>query len=158
MSEPLIPVLCDSREQRPWTFNNSVFSVEVVGLKAADYSLKGMASRVGVERKSLADFLGSITSGRERFHRELERLRSYEHAALIIEASWSDIELGNYPLVHGKPCSAVHPNSVAGTLVSIHTRYVPVLLAGDRAGGQSLCARLLRRWWLDSQSAKEEAA
>jgi DNA excision repair protein ERCC-4 len=152
----LIPAICDSREQRPWTFDSETFSVEVAGLKAGDYSLKGMETRVAVERKSLNDLLGSITHGRVRFQRELQLLRSYEHAALIVEASWEQIELGSWPLVKGKPCSAVHPNSVAGTLVSIHTRYVPVLLAGDRLGGQSLCARLLRRWWLDSQASEKE--
>jgi len=152
--EGLIPAIVDTREQLPYELNNSRFSITRAALPAGDYSLVGYEVRCAIERKSLADFLGSITAGRERFHRELERLRSYDLAALVIEASWEDIELGNYPLVHGRPCSAVHPNAVAGTLVSIHARYCPVFCAGDRLGAQRFVERVLRRFWLDSQSAR----
>lgn len=68
MAKSLDPlrVLIDTREQRPWTFSRDTTS-EFVTLTEGDYSFAGYSDRVRIERKSLADLVGSITTGRERF-------------------------------------------------------------------------------------------
>jgi hypothetical protein len=65
-------------------------------LPTGDYSLEGYESQIAVERKSLADLYGTISQGRDRFQRELERLDAMECAAVVIEAGWQHI-LSNPP-------------------------------------------------------------
>ena len=55
-------------------------------LRAGDYSCKGFENAISIERKGLNDFYGSIGNGRDRFRRELELLKGYQWAGLVIEA------------------------------------------------------------------------
>lgn len=85
-------IIVDSREQLPLDF--SVYpdvEIERAGLKTGDYSLKGYENQITIERKSLSDFVGCCGNGRDRFKRELERMRKYEFSAVIIESSLSMI-------------------------------------------------------------------
>ncbi len=95
-------VVVDTREQHPFRFaglksdakdGRMPLHVPVVvsGLASGDYSLAGYESHVAVERKSLADLYSTIAQGRERFTRELERLNAMQAAAVVIEASWTEI-------------------------------------------------------------------
>lgn len=148
----LIPVVVDTREQLPYEFDHGIFEVTSAALASGDYSLAGFETRVAIERKSLSDFLGSITAGRDRFFRELERLSRLEFAAVVVEADFRALCSGAYR-------SKAVPASVVGTTLAICTRHIPVLFAGDRAGGQRMTSGLLRRLWLDSyQPPAAEAA
>lgn len=70
MSSPTI--IIDTREQRPWTFPESV-SVRRGTLRTGDYAIDGDES-FAIERKSIDDFLGTVFSGWERFLREISRM------------------------------------------------------------------------------------
>lgn len=72
-------VLCDSREQTPLKFIKS----EVKKLNYGDYTLSEGNSNIFVERKSLSDLISTISSGYERFYREIERARK-DDAYLIV--------------------------------------------------------------------------
>lgn len=152
MSETALPWLLgvDTREQLPWSFAPHVQTARVT-LAAGDYSIVGAEHRIAVERKSLSDYLGSITYGRERFKRELAVLAGYEAAFVIIEANFGDID---------DMCSRsrVHPNSVFGTTVAITLDYCPVLWAGDRRRAAELCFRLLKRFYDKRIAPQTEAA
>ncbi len=92
-------IIRDSREQSPFHFEDGRYEgVEVIEgtLTTGDYSIAGLESRVAVERKSLADFIGSISTGRERFERELTRARGLDAFMVVIEAPFSDLVAGNY--------------------------------------------------------------
>lgn len=63
-------ILIDSREQKPVKLS---IPSKVVGLSFGDYALEGK-QKVVVERKSLSDFVGTLSSRNlERFERELVR-------------------------------------------------------------------------------------
>lgn len=134
----LAPVIViDTREQTPWTFTLPTI---VRGLPAGDYSVEGHEHAVAVERKSLADFVASVTRERERFWRELERLQAYSFAAVIVETGPLEILVGAYR-------SQAHPRSVWASVLAItHDFGVPVLLAGDRQTAARSAEWLLRRW------------
>ncbi len=87
-----LPVVIDSREQTPWDMAPCVTISD--GLVTGDYSVRGLESVVAIERKSLQDFVMCCGSERDRFQRELDRLRGLPVSAVIIEASWGDFELG----------------------------------------------------------------
>lgn len=95
-------ILIDTREQREFGFNAIVADEQFGGgvwqvkterlmLPSGDYSIDGYASRVAVERKSLADLFGTVIQGRARFIRELERLNEMNFAAVVVESEWSEV-------------------------------------------------------------------
>ena len=148
-------VLVDSREQLPYRFPEAT-ETRRVALRVGDYSLQGLQEDVAIERKTLADLLGSITSGRERFIKELRQLRAYRFAALVIETDWPTIEMKAYP-------QNIAPTAVMGSLMSFAIRYgvIPVL-AGDRAMAETITWRLLHNFARmverDAKALRGEAA
>lgn len=82
-------VLIDTREQCPLPI--TAYPVERTGLPVGDYGIKGFSDwenpRFIVERKSLADLCGSLSNDRERFMREIEKLRQFAFRAIVIEDS-----------------------------------------------------------------------
>jgi len=106
-------IIVDSREQQPLDFLTA--KAETGTLQTGDYSIKGFENDITIERKSLCDLTSSLGVDRERFMREVQRLRAYEYAAIVIEAGLSD-------LVAGRWRSKIHPNAVIGTLLSLSTK------------------------------------
>ena len=89
-----LTVIIDTREQMPWDMSPMV--CETGTLSVGDYSLKGLESIVAIERKSIDDFVMCCGVERERFQRELDRLRGWPVSAVVIEASWADLQLGQW--------------------------------------------------------------
>jgi DNA excision repair protein ERCC-4 len=155
LSTPPLRIVVDTREQLEWRFSDRCETASGT-LLAGDYSVSGFERRWAVERKSLGDYLGSITTGRERFLRELAILRRYEHACVVVEGSLED-------LVEHRYRSMASPASVLGTTWMICARYVPVYLAGSRELAEVAAEGLLSRWWRDhlrevEMRAEERAA
>ncbi len=133
-------IAIDTREQKPLPIPGHV-AVEVKKLDAGDYALLGYEDRCVVERKSLSDFIGSITHGRERFARELVLLSKFEWAAIFVEASISDVWYRRY-------FQQITPASVMGTIASISVKHrVPVFFVGPRAAAADLVERTLRQFF-----------
>ena len=93
---PEFVVLQDTREQTPLKFPHC--EVEVATLPTGDYSAKvggrSLHDVVAIERKSVADLLGSLGNGRERFERELARLADLRFKALVIEGDMAAVTAG----------------------------------------------------------------
>jgi len=136
MTAAPLTIIVDNREQIPLEFSSAV-NVERGTLQASDYSVKGLEDLIGLERKTLPDLLGTITTGRERFIKELRALRRFRFAALLIECNWESILNKEY-------LAQVHPNAVIGSLLSFSIKYgvVPILASDHRIAGE-LAERLL---------------
>ena len=122
-----ITIIEDTREQTPLDFSAFPFvTVERATLKSGDYSLKGYEQLFAIERKSLADLIGTITQGHERFERELQRLMSFQYAAVVIEAHELDLRTGKYR-------SCLLPRSAVGMITAFEVRYrIPFHFCGNR--------------------------
>jgi DNA excision repair protein ERCC-4 len=115
-----IVVIQDSREQDPLRFNLPTVRR---GLKTGDYSLQGLEDQFTVERKSLPDLIGSLTHDRERFFRELVRMKDFTFRRLLVIGRRQDIVDGNYR-------SLATPRSLLASLAVIEIRYnTPVVYA-----------------------------
>ncbi len=136
----LPPVVQDTREQEPFLFGPEV-ATQTGTLPSGDYSLLGFELRVAIERKSLADFVASVTRERERFWRELERLRSYEFAAVVVEGSVEELLAGAY-ISQARPWSVL-----ASALAVMHDFGFPVVFAGDRTNAARCTLWFLRRFF-----------
>jgi ERCC4-type nuclease len=116
-------IVVDTREQLPLVFTRLP---SIIGaLPSGDYSALGLENAIAVERKSIADLV-SCCSGenRERFERELHRLRGFRFKRLLIVGSQADIEQHAYR-------SRIGPKAVLSTLAAFEIRFdVPVVWAG----------------------------
>ena len=90
-----LTIVADTREQRPLTDWPDFVAVKRDTLRTGDYSIDGWTECFCVERKSLADFAGTMIGGyepsaekpRKRFNRELDRMRHFDRAAILVEAT-----------------------------------------------------------------------
>lgn len=118
-------LLIDTREPwpHPWAKHLADVRFERCGLETGDIALAGNPSLV-VERKTVSDFLGSITSGRDRFEAELKRSRLLDKLVIVVEGDFSDC-IGNL--------GGMSLESFLGTVAAISRRYCPILFAGNEA-------------------------
>lgn len=144
-------VLTDTREQRPLDFTRwPEITVTTATLRAGDYSLVGFEGRFALERKSLPDLVASVTTHRERFERELQTLRGYDIAAIVVEADMGHVLRHEYR-------SQATPDSVLQSLAAFQVRYrVPTLWAGSPQGAAYM-VRALCRHYLADQSRRLRA-
>jgi ERCC4-type nuclease len=135
----MLTIVIDTREQDPLEFSPNVRTV-LGTLPIGDYSVKGFESHVALERKSLADYLASISTGRERFARELRAMRRLKFAGLLCEFSFTD-------LIAGEWRNDVAPSAAIGSLLSFPANYgVVPLLAGGREAASSWAEKVLTLW------------
>lgn len=77
-------IIIDSREQQPHEFYSSI----VGKCECADYVLAGeLFNNVAIERKSIQDFGGTLSSGFDRFKRELDRVRELKRYLIVLVES-----------------------------------------------------------------------
>ena len=135
MTAPSPTIIIARNEQIPFVFTN--MPSEPGTLVTGDYSIKGLEHLVSVERKSLDDMLRCIGTDRDRFKRELQRMRAYRFRLLVVEASAADLEAGEWR-------SQLQPAHVMGALAAWMGQYeLPIWLAGSHDAGARLAERFL---------------
>lgn len=84
---------------------------------SGDYSVAGLEDLFSIERKTVADLVGCcMGDNRERFERELHRLRGYRFKRLLVVGSEAEILAGQYH-------SNINPKAVMATLCAFEVRY-----------------------------------
>jgi ERCC4-type nuclease len=132
--EKFLPtIITDSREQTPLVFS---FPTITAGLTTGDYSVAGLEDDFCIERKSLNDLYASLTSGRDRFKRELHRMKAFPFCRLLIIGSEHEIEQG------ASRHRGINPKSILHSLHAIEARGVPVVFANSSHSA----AILVERW------------
>ena len=139
--ENIIAVI-DTREQQP--LNLSPLTVTTGTLTTGDYSIQGLEHVVAIERKSLQDLIACVGRERERFDKEVQRLLAYPVRALVVEATWCEIEMGQWR-------GQVTISSALGSLLGWVSMGLPVIMARDHKRAGEYISRLLfiaarRRW------------
>jgi ERCC4-type nuclease len=140
---PLTPtIIQDTREQTP--LNITAFPVEVSGLPVGDYGIKGFSTWENpefiIERKSLADLTNSVGNDRERFMKEILKMRQFAFRGLVIEGWQEDIWEHRYP-------SAITPQSVMGSLDALSVRCdLHLYWCGDSQGAARCVEQLVRHF------------
>jgi ERCC4-type nuclease len=139
--EDLVAIV-DSREQQP--LDLAPLRSRIGTLATGDYSLRGLENVIAIERKSLSDLLLCVGQERDRFHREVLRLLAYPVRALVVEATWAELERGAWR-------SKVKNTAALGTVLNWVAMGLPVIMAADHARAGRYVSRLLflaarRRW------------
>ena len=88
--DKLVPIVIDSREQTPWHFEEHQAIVRIDTLRTGDYAVAGDFG-FAVERKSLSDFLGTISTGWARFCKEIARAKEaqFPNFPIVVEGTFS---------------------------------------------------------------------
>ncbi len=137
-----ITALVDTREQTP--LDLTPLRIEAATLESGDYSVRGLEQVIRIERKSLPDLVACCGRERERFDREVQRLLAYPVRVLLVEATWADIERGDWR-------GQVKPAAVEGSLLGWIASGLSVELMGDHHRAGRFASRILytvarRRW------------
>lgn len=126
-------IVIDSREQVPldFTVGGSVSRVETRGVPFGDYWCEfegGQEMPICWERKSIPDLFGTLTSGMERFKREIARANENNFKMIIaIEGTLSEVLVG-------APHSSVEGKTIVKTLNTLWVKYdVPHLYFPNRS-------------------------
>jgi len=142
-----VTAIIDTREQLP--LDLAPLRTVTRMLTTGDYSVVGLEKVVSVERKSLVDLVQCVGRDRKRFDREVQRLLAYPVRAIVVEASWSEIERGDWR-------SQVKPSQVTGSVLGWIARGIPILLIGDHEAAGRAVSRLLliaaRRRWAEASA------
>lgn len=127
-----LTVVVDNRERYAWNFSHQQASVTKRRLAVGDYAVEADDIVVAsVERKSLQDFVSSLTSGKLRF--TLSELTTLPHAAVVVEDRYSGI----FKL------ERVRPMVVAEGIAECAVRFpsVPIVFAETRLLAQEWAFR-----------------
>lgn len=133
--------IIDSREDEKYHYKleyspGQILESEVSNLYTGDYSIKGLENHIAIERKSLDDMMGCIGTHRDRFEREIIRLKGYPVKCIVVESEWKTIESGKYR-------SRVKSTSAIGTLMGWIAQGIPIVMAGDHKRAGIFVARML---------------
>jgi hypothetical protein len=105
-------------------------------LIAADYSIAGAETLFGIERKTIPDLITCCTTERERFERELVKLRGFRFRRLVVVGLEADI-------LHGNFRSLANPKAIMATLYCFEIRYD---LPFQFCATPEIAGRLIERW------------
>lgn len=139
--ETVLHIAIDTREQAPWHFPPEMAVVSRRTVKTGDYALvlDGDVVDAGfaVERKSLDDFVGTVSSGAARFAREIERMAGWPCKVIVVEGT--DAQIVRHEYNHPKPT----PAFVTGQIVQLAWRGVHTYFAADASRAAQICWRFL---------------
>jgi ERCC4-type nuclease len=135
-----LEIVVDAHERYAYTFAGQQVRTVTRGLPCGDYAISVAGKLVAaVERKSLADLVSSLTSGRLRF--ALGELATLPRAAVVVEDRYSQI----FTL------DRVRPAQVADGLAELQVRWptIPIVFCETRKLAQEWTYRYLaaaHRW------------
>jgi len=132
--------IIDTREQKPLKLEYKkglILNSERSNLYTGDYSIKGLENQIAIERKSLDDLMGCIGVNRERFEKEIIRLKGYPVRCIVVEATWKKIEEGNYR-------SRVQATAAIGTLMGWIAQGIPIVMCDTHYRAGVFVARMMR--------------
>jgi hypothetical protein len=130
----ILEILVDAHEQYPWRFGPQAATTTRAALTAGDYAVAiDGAIIAAVERKSLADLVSTLTTGKLRY--QLADLAAVPRAALVVEDRWSSV----FKL------DRVRPAIVADALAEAQVRFpnVPIVFCETRKLAQEWTYRFL---------------
>lgn len=148
-------IIIDTREKTPLVFTGlpirgtPELHVHVEKLNEGDYSILGLKHKVFIERKSPQDLYGTLFQGRERFERELERVKAagYEYRYLVVEST--PFGFASYMEYHR---NMTQFNSAFSSLMTWAERYgLKVRWCKTPQGTADYVARLALKIWEDEK-------
>lgn len=144
-----LEIVVDSHERYAYRFADQQVSTVRGRLAAGDYGIvRDETLLASVERKSLADLVSSLTTGKLKY--QLTELASLPRAAVVVEDRYSSV----FRLEH------VRPAVVADQLGECQVRWpmVPILFCETRKLAQEWTYRFLAAAWVGAEEERAGSA
>ena len=132
----MLNIIIDTREQTPWSFPAHLATVKRGTINAGDYALED-DNNFAIERKSLNDFIGTISTGWDRFQNEIERMMFYPAMIVLIEGTFTDILTQNYNHPN------IKPHFIIKRIAELAMQGVCVLFADNPVSAAGLAYKIL---------------
>lgn len=123
-----LTILIDSREKRPYAF--PAFKTETARLITGDYTIPGLETFTGIERKTPADFAFYLSRHRTQLESQIQRLLKLAHPLVIIEAAAPEFDETPW-----RNAGVVDLNLLRQTLRSWRARDLPIVHVPTHAQG-----------------------
>ena len=129
-------IVVDSREQKPlWDKDIIVKKLDV-----GDYSIDGYEDLISIERKSLMDLFGTLGKGHARFNKEIERSKSLDYFAIVIDGTVSQCLLKDFK---GSYRTSMRGYVIFAILVTLHLKHgIPFFFTNGRSESKRLIKEL----------------
>ena len=130
-------ILIDTREQQPYLFPNSVEYTLPYGDYSIEYNGAYYYNQIIVERKGAVSELFSATgSQRDRWERELEKLRVIPIRLVLCEFDYMDI-------VNDQPPGKLPASAVYGSIAKWHGVFnIPFIFCGNKRNARGFLFKL----------------
>ena len=127
-------IVIDTRESDPLFFRGEKPRKDVPivrkTLPYGDYSLLGFEGCISFERKKPTDLYSCLGKERDRFKRELEKLKDFERKYILVEAPESEV-------LACIEYTKLHPNVVRQSLASIEMKLgIPIHYAQNKTASE----------------------
>lgn len=158
-------ILIDNREQKPWSFRG--YKTHHCTLQTGDYAMaeepqskytdEDLSYKICIDRKgAVSELFTNVTEA--RFKKEIERMRQFEHAYLILEFTLADIL--RYPVGSNIPKSRwrylrIKPPYVLGFITNLMLEGIHVIFAGDAANAQRIALSLMKKVYKEAEKINE---
>ncbi len=125
-------IVIDSNEAvvgNTWDFPDHKVSVRTLLKYGCDYTLRGYAGIIGVERKAWPDYVRCLGKHWPNFEKQLDKLQKNKIYCVLVEGDIGD------PIYHGR----MIPEAVAKMTAKVVARGVPVVFASTRYKARRMC-------------------
>lgn len=131
-------IIVDTREQKPYKFTNSITRKLDIG----DYSLEGVEAFVAIERKTLDDWIISITKNREKMESKIIKAKSLLlYYAIVIESDMTK-------MWKRRKFSKTSPTAYINTTLKWSVKYnLPIFLSSNATQGRYITKTLLEGFY-----------
>lgn len=157
-------ILVDSREQKPWTFRGhdthrctlQTGDYAMAPLEKSKYTDEDLNHLICIDRKgSTSELFQNVTQ--VRFKKEIERMKKFKHAYLILEFTVDDVM--QYPFGSNIPRRRwrylrVKPPFVMGFLTTLMLDGIQVIFAGSPANAQKIALSLMKKVYSQLEDVK----
>jgi len=130
-------IFTDNREQLPFKFPNTIYGTLPCGDYTVEFEGKLYNNQIVIERKGgISEIYGATGSGRDRWERELEKLKSVEIKMVLCEFSYMD-------LVNKQPFGKLPSSAVYSSICSWQAQYnIPFIFCENRVNARGYLYKL----------------
>lgn len=149
-------ILYDKQEKIPWDFSFFGHKMEQSHLKTGDYTIKGMETKIIIERKrSTGEIAQNLGSKSKAFFSEIDRMQNIEKRYLILEFSPEDLVV--FPQKSGIPQFLIPKIRINAAYLSKQIELIEykhninVIFANNRSNAMEIANKILEETYDSSK-------
>lgn len=146
MQKSKLKIIVDSKEKQPLLFSTYEAETYRDSLSAGDYTLfshdrpNDDHSIIIERKKNCMELVSNLVAKWDVFQRELEKLQTYRHKAIVVCGPNNFLEL------YERGMTQVHPSFAYAKLAEVLMIYeVPTIFAGSREEAENIIFRMFTR-------------